>query len=114
MMKYTWQAAKVLLCDSDELLHNTGTAQTKGLSCVCDVVGLLLINTRLSSSKKKQKGKSCGGTLISPCLLRGCFLSPLFFHENTISSSALALVPADQTKLGVGVCVCMCICVCMS
>ena len=30
MMEYIWQAAKVLLCESGELLHNTGTHSNKG------------------------------------------------------------------------------------
>ena len=32
MMKYIWQAAKVLLCENSELLHNTGTRSNKETS----------------------------------------------------------------------------------
>ena len=48
MMRYIWQAAKVLLCETGELLaviHDRGLGQTNGLFCESDEVEQLLHNT---------------------------------------------------------------------
>ena len=52
MVKYIWQAAKALLCESLELLHNTGLTQTKGPVCESDGVEQLLYNTGLTQTKQ--------------------------------------------------------------
>ena len=51
MIKYIWQAAKVLLCESSELLNNTGLIQTKGFLCESDGMEQLFHNTKLPQTK---------------------------------------------------------------
>ena len=65
MMKYIWQAAKVLLCESGELLHNTGTRSNKGPFVCVRWSGTAVIMTPPPAKKKQEEKKTMEG-LTSP------------------------------------------------